>query len=46
MEAQLSITVGELAPDFTLADTEGDSVSLSQFRARRHVVLAFLRGFM
>ncbi len=34
------------APDFTLTDTEGRSVSLSQFQGDRHVVLVFNRGFM
>jgi peroxiredoxin len=34
------------APDFTLADTQGRSVSLSQFQGDKHVVLVFNRGFM
>ncbi len=33
------------APDFTLADANGDPVRLSQFRGS-YAVLAFLRGFM
>ena len=34
------------APDFTLADTQGNSVSLSGYRGEKHVVLVFNRGFM
>lgn len=35
----------EIAPDFTLTDTHGDEISLSQFRGKKFVVLSFLRGF-
>ena len=34
------------APDFTLVDTHGQSVSLSGYRGLRHIVLVFNRGFM
>ncbi len=34
------------APDFTLADTQGQSVSLSDYQDQKHVVLVFNRGFM
>lgn len=33
--------VGEKAPDFTLKSTSGDMVSLSQFRGRKNVLVAF-----
>ena len=33
------------APDFTLADYEGNDVSLSQFKGKQHVLLVFNRGF-
>ena len=33
--------VGTPAPDFTLASTSGEKVSLSSFRGRQHVLLAF-----
>ena len=39
------ITPGDPAPDFELADVEGRSIRLSQFRGRP-VLLDFLRGFM
>lgn len=39
------IQVGVVAPDFTLTDTWGQSVSLSDFQGRKHVVLVFNRGF-
>ncbi len=34
------------APDFTLQDTQGNEVRLSNFPGRRSVVLVFLRGFV
>ena len=40
------IQEGSTAPDFTLTDTQGQSVSLSDYLGRRHVVLVFNRGFM
>jgi len=39
------ITPGEPAPDFELADVHGNLVRLSDYRGRKPVVLAFLRGF-
>lgn len=35
----------EFAPDFSLKDTEGRVVTLSQYRGKQNVVLEFLRGF-
>lgn len=40
------ITPGELAPDFELVDVRGTRVRLSDYRGKKNVVLAFLRGFM
>jgi len=40
------IVENETAPDFTLIDTQGQSVTLSDFQGDRHVVLVFNRGFM
>jgi len=33
------------APNFTLPDFQGRSVTLSDFRGRCHVLLVFSRGF-
>ena len=35
----------ESAPDFTASDAEGKTVSLSDFRGKKNVVLVFNRGF-
>jgi cytochrome oxidase Cu insertion factor (SCO1/SenC/PrrC family) len=39
--AQAALRVGEKAPNFTLPDQFGHSVSLSQFLGKQNVVLAF-----
>ena len=36
-----NLTVGDMAPDFTLPSTQGGTVSLSSFRGKQTVVLAF-----
>ena len=33
-------------PDFSLTDTQGQSITLSDYRGQKHVVLVFNRGFM
>jgi cytochrome oxidase Cu insertion factor (SCO1/SenC/PrrC family) len=35
------LKVGDTAPDFTLTDTTGKAVKLSDFRGKKSVVLAF-----
>jgi len=40
-ELQDSPQVGELAPDFNVPSTSGSDVSLSSFRGKRNVLLAF-----
>jgi cytochrome oxidase Cu insertion factor (SCO1/SenC/PrrC family) len=40
-----ALKVGEPAPDFTLPDAAGGSVSLASFRGQAPVVLVFYRGY-
>ena len=39
------IGVGEMAPDFTLADQDKNQVALSAARGKSPVVLVFYRGY-
>ncbi len=39
------VGVGDVAPDFTLSDTEGRAVKLSDVRGKSPVVLVFYRGY-
>jgi cytochrome oxidase Cu insertion factor (SCO1/SenC/PrrC family) len=38
---QPTVKVGEMAPDFKLTDQNGKEVSLSEFRGKKNVALAF-----
>ena len=37
----MTLKVGDMAPDFTLPDLTGKAVTLSEFRGKNNVVLAF-----
>jgi len=39
------VRVGDLAPDFALASLDGPTVTLSDFRDNRNVILVFYRGY-
>ncbi len=39
------VQVGQLAPDFRLADEQGVVYQLSQFRGKKNVVLVIYRGY-
>ena len=41
MTEQVVPAVGQTAPDFTLASTTGGPITLSQYRGKQPVVLAF-----
>jgi cytochrome oxidase Cu insertion factor (SCO1/SenC/PrrC family) len=36
-----AVKVGDVAPDFKLTDQDGKDISLSQFRGKKNVALAF-----
>ncbi len=38
------VAIGTVAPDFTLEAKDGGTVTLSQFRGKKTVVLVFYRG--
>lgn len=38
------VAVGTMAPDFSLETLDGDTLTLSQFRGAKEVVLVFYRG--
>jgi cytochrome oxidase Cu insertion factor (SCO1/SenC/PrrC family) len=38
---QPKVKVGDMAPDFTLTDQNGKKVSLSEFKGKKNVALAF-----
>lgn len=40
------VTLDQPAPEFALADFDGNQVRLSDFRGRKNVLLVFNRGFM
>jgi thioredoxin-dependent peroxiredoxin len=46
MAATPSLNVGDRAPTFTLADQDGNTVSLSDFKGKKRVILIFYPGDM
>jgi len=42
VDSKLKVSVGELAPDFTLPSVAGKDITLSQFRGEKNVVLSFV----
>jgi peroxiredoxin (alkyl hydroperoxide reductase subunit C) len=42
IDSSLKVSVGQLAPDFTLKSIQGKRVSLSQYRGQKKVVLSFV----
>jgi peroxiredoxin len=41
---ETGLAVGDFAPDFSLKDTTGKTVTLSDYRSKENVLLAFYRG--
>ena len=39
------VRVGQPAPDFTLEDSDGKSISLADYRGKKSVILVFYRGY-
>ncbi len=44
-ERSTPVTVGEVAPDFTLEDQNRNNVAISDARGKSPVVLVFYRGY-
>jgi peroxiredoxin len=42
VDSQLKVNVGQPAPDFTLPSLSGKTVTLSQFRGKKNVVISFV----
>jgi cytochrome oxidase Cu insertion factor (SCO1/SenC/PrrC family) len=38
------VKAGDAAPDFTLENTDGNRITLSEFRGKKSVILVFYRG--
>jgi cytochrome oxidase Cu insertion factor (SCO1/SenC/PrrC family) len=45
IQRSTAVAVGEVAPDFTLEDQNGQKVVLSDARGKSPVVLVFYRGY-
>lgn len=42
VDSTLKVKIGEPAPDFTLPSVSGETISLSQYRGKKHVVISFV----
>jgi peroxiredoxin Q/BCP len=42
--AKFKVEIGKPAPDFSLQDQDGNMVTLSEYKGKRHVLLIFVRG--
>lgn len=42
IDSTLKVKVGDLAPDFTLPAVSGETITLSQYRGKKNVVLSFV----
>jgi len=42
VDSQLKVNIGDPAPDFTLPSVKGGTVTLSQFRGEKNVVISFV----
>ncbi|MBC8463912.1 MAG: peroxiredoxin [Deltaproteobacteria bacterium] len=42
IDSVLKVKVGDVAPDFTLTAVSGETITLSQFREKRNVVISFV----
>jgi peroxiredoxin len=38
--------IGQIAPDFELTDVQGNTVHLTDYAGKKHVLLIFTRGFI
>jgi hypothetical protein len=45
MTEQSDLTIGNLAPEFSLPDGSGTEIKLADFRSKSNVVLFFIREF-
>jgi len=42
IDSSLKVTVGQLAPDFSLKSIRGEKIRLSQYRGKKNVVISFV----
>jgi cytochrome oxidase Cu insertion factor (SCO1/SenC/PrrC family) len=45
MKREKPVSVGDVAPDFTLEDVDGKKITLSDSQGKELVVLVFYRGY-